>query len=269
MIIKLKSLIKEIVDKNSILYLGWVNKTNMKVIGFSVESGEDETHHNYMLGLPYEWRTESDSNLIRWRYRRDINSVYWWEFNKPTEEEKQSVENWIGDNLKIKHPTHKIIPTDKNNMNFYMSHGEDTINESKQHLTLYHGTNNNTFDNLLRFPQNPSHILPFGIHLADNIDVANKYGKFILSVEVVFNKLYDATGIPDKLAIEIAGRKYRPGMTSAEALDAGGRGAWNTTHAENMLERYGYDGIIYKDKSGSNNYIAFRPDQVKIINRNI
>jgi len=50
--IKLKDLIQELLDKNATLYLGWVNKSNLKVIGFDIQSGEDETHHNYLMGLP-------------------------------------------------------------------------------------------------------------------------------------------------------------------------------------------------------------------------
>lgn len=124
--IKLKHIIREIlVDRNAILYLGWVNKINLKVMAFDIQSGEDETHHNYLMGLPPEWRNESDVNLVRWRYRKDINTIYWWEFNNPTDEEKQSVEHWIKSNLGKSQPEHRIIPTDRNNMNFWKSHGED------------------------------------------------------------------------------------------------------------------------------------------------
>lgn len=126
--IKLKDLIGELLDKNAILYLGWVNRTNLKVIGFDIQSGEDETHHNYLMGLPPEWRGQADRNLIRWRYRKDINAVYWWEFGEPTDEEKQSVEQWISDNLRSKHPSHRIIRTggyQLSDPNFLKSHGED------------------------------------------------------------------------------------------------------------------------------------------------
>jgi hypothetical protein len=123
--IKLKSLLKEIVNKNATLYLGWINRTNLKVIAFDIQSGEDETHHNYLMGLPPEWRGESDTNLIRWRYRHDINIIYWWGFQTPTDEEKQSVERWIKDNLRKLNPEHRIIPANRDNINFWKSHGED------------------------------------------------------------------------------------------------------------------------------------------------
>lgn len=117
--------LQEILDKNAILYLGWVNRNSLKVIGFDIQSGEDETHHNYLMGMPFEWRNEYDSNLVRWRYRKDTNVVYWWEFSKPTDEEKESVELWIKSNLNNSTPQHRIIPSDRNNINFWKSHGED------------------------------------------------------------------------------------------------------------------------------------------------
>ena len=124
--ISLKSLIREtLVDKNARLYLGWVNKTNLRVMAFDIQSGEDETHHNYLMGLPDEWRAESDGNLIRWRYRRDTNTVYWWQFSTPTDDEKYSVEQWVSANLGKNRPEHRIIPTDRNSMNFWKSHSED------------------------------------------------------------------------------------------------------------------------------------------------
>jgi len=123
--IKLKDILFELIDKNAILYLGWVKRNNHDVMGMDIQSGEDETHHNYMLGLPPEWRNEFDSNLLRWRYRKDINIVYWWEFGNPTDDEKEAVEHWIEKKLNQKNPSHKIIPTDKNNMTFWKSHGED------------------------------------------------------------------------------------------------------------------------------------------------
>lgn len=124
--IKLRSLLQEyLLDKNAILYLGWIKRDSLKVIGLDIQSGEDETHHNYLMGLPPEWRGNSDSNLIRWRYRRDTNTLYWWEFSKPTEDEKEAVEQWIFVNLKQRNPSHKIIPVNRDNMNYWKSHGED------------------------------------------------------------------------------------------------------------------------------------------------
>lgn len=125
MTIKLKEILLEALYKNAILYLGWIKRNNHDVMMFDIESGEDETHHNYLMGLPPEWRNETDDNLIRFRYRKDMNTVYWWEFSPPTEDEKISVEQWIGKNLGQKSIEHRIIPANRDNMDFFKSHGED------------------------------------------------------------------------------------------------------------------------------------------------
>ncbi len=130
--IKLKSIIETLLtevllDKNAILYLGWVKRNNLAVIGVDVTSGEDETHYNYLMGMPPEWRDQPDSNLVRWRYRKDLNIIYWWEMSKPTEEEKAAVEDWIQTNLHQSRPAHRIITVGnrRNDPNFWKSHGED------------------------------------------------------------------------------------------------------------------------------------------------
>jgi len=126
--IKLKSILQEaLLDKNAILYLGWVKRNNLEVVGFDVTSGEDETHHNYLMGMSPEWRGQSDNNLVRWRYRKDMNAVYWWEVSEPTEDEKEAVEKWIVSNLRQQHPSHRIITVgnQQSDPNFLKSHGED------------------------------------------------------------------------------------------------------------------------------------------------
>jgi hypothetical protein len=126
--IKLKSLLEEsLLDRNAILYLGWVKRNNLKVVGFDIESGESETHYNYLMGLPPEWRNEMDNNLVRWRYRNDINTLYWWDFGEPTEDEKKAVEVWIQTNLGQSHPAHRLLSSGKqaSDPHFWKSHGED------------------------------------------------------------------------------------------------------------------------------------------------
>ena len=117
------------------LYLGWVNRSNLKVAGFNISIGDDETHHNYLQGMPPEWRGESDANLIRWRYRKDTNTIWWWSGTPPTDDEKVEVEHWIETNLKVKKPAHKQIvippfghPKYPYGMGYYDAHG---MNESK------------------------------------------------------------------------------------------------------------------------------------------
>lgn len=117
------------------LYLGWVNRKNLKVTGTQVEPGDDETHHNYLKGMSPEWRGESDNNLIRWRYRRDTNTIWWWSGTPPTDDEKVEVEHWIETKLKVKKPGHKqiVIPPFGHKqypygMGYYDAHG---MSESK------------------------------------------------------------------------------------------------------------------------------------------
>lgn len=133
-------------------------------------------------------------------------------------------------------------------------------------IDAYHGTNNK-FDKFIKQSINPSHILPFGIHFSENINVAKTYGDNIHIVKLKINKLYDATKNPDEIALEIAGRNYRKGMTSQECLDAGrGSAPYGMHNAEYILEKYGYDGVKYNDKSGSVNYIIFNENQIEYNN---
>jgi hypothetical protein len=119
----LSTLVKEILNKTNILYLGYLNKTNYNIVCFPIESGDEtETHHNYLMGLPQQWRQESDINLMRWRYRKDLNVVYWWEFNRPNDDEKEAVDLWIKKNLFKSTPSHRIILTDRSSINFIQSH---------------------------------------------------------------------------------------------------------------------------------------------------
>lgn len=119
----LSDIVKEILDKTSNLYLGWVNRSNLNIKVIGVEpNDETETHHNYLMGLPPEWRNQSDVNLARWRYRKDLNVVYWWEFNHPTEDEKNEVSQWVMKNLSKSTPIHKIISTNRNSIEFRDSH---------------------------------------------------------------------------------------------------------------------------------------------------
>jgi hypothetical protein len=75
-------------------------------------------------------KDEYDFNLVRWRFRRDKNSIYWWSFNPPDEDEKQAVQVWVEDNLGVKNPQHRImyVPGDKEddlNRNRRDAHGWD------------------------------------------------------------------------------------------------------------------------------------------------
>lgn len=157
----------------------------------------------------------------------------------------------------------KIKDTIGNIRNNQLSIADNKQLNEVEKINAYHGTSNK-FDKFIKQKINPSHILPFGIHFSENINVAKTYGNNIHNVKLNFNKLYDATGNPDEIAIEIAGRRYRKGMTSQECLDAGtGSAPYGMHNAEYILEKYGYDGVKYKDKNGSINYIVFNENQIE------
>lgn len=121
----------EIIDKSANLFLGWINKQNFKVTGFDVKPNDDtETHYNYMMGMPPEWKDEPDSKLLRWRYRKDLNTVYWWSFGIPNDDEKQEVDRWLRENLGVnRRPEHRILTADADSINldddYWKSHGQD------------------------------------------------------------------------------------------------------------------------------------------------
>lgn len=121
--IHLFDILFEILNKNALLYLGWINRNNFNIKVIDIQpDDETETHNNYLIGLPPEWRNERDVNLARWRYNKRTNTVYWWEFNRPSEEEKKQVGMWIQKNLNKSIPIHKIIPLDRKSAEFFDSH---------------------------------------------------------------------------------------------------------------------------------------------------
>lgn len=99
-----------IIDRKANFYLGWVKRSNLKVVATDIhpETEDSETYNNYQRGMS-DVKDEYDSNLVRWRYRRDKNSIYWWSFNPPTDEEKQAVQDWVEMNLGVKDPYHRIM----------------------------------------------------------------------------------------------------------------------------------------------------------------
>lgn len=140
------------------------------------------------------------------------------------------------------------------------------VDEDGNPLVVYHGTDSDF--NVFRPSRPPeSHILPFGYHFTESADVAAKYGNVVMPVVLKSLKLYDATGLAvDEISKEIAGRKFKEGMHSIHALDAGGSGMYGARQAQLMLERYGYDGIVYIDPvkpEAGKSYVVFLPGQIK------
>jgi len=111
-----KKLDESLIDKNANLYLGVIKRSNLKVVGRDVEpdesgAGGEYTHDDFLRELGGEWDAMWDDEMIRWRYKRSENSIYWWYSRAhPTEDEKESVERWLMKNVGLKTtPTHKWI----------------------------------------------------------------------------------------------------------------------------------------------------------------
>jgi predicted nucleotidyltransferase len=84
--------------KDKSIWVGFVNSA-LKVVGKEVGGGLSGDNHE---SLAKKWNINR-RNWVSWRYRSDINTIYWW--TKPTEEQKTEVEYWIADrtgNINIK-----------------------------------------------------------------------------------------------------------------------------------------------------------------------
>ena len=107
---------ESLIDKNANLYLGVIKRSNLKVIGRDVEpdesgAGGEYTHDDFLRELGGEWDAMWDDEMIRWRYKKSENAIYWWYSRAhPTTDEKESVEIWLVKNAGLNTtPTHKWI----------------------------------------------------------------------------------------------------------------------------------------------------------------
>jgi hypothetical protein len=104
----LKQLIKFIISESSQknnLYLGFINKENFRVFGWPIQHSF-QSHQDFYKKLPNSWKMV---DAKPWRYRKDLNTVYWW--NSPNETEKMELLNWAKQKFGINTTTHKIINT--------------------------------------------------------------------------------------------------------------------------------------------------------------
>lgn len=101
--------IDELLEKDAELFLGFIRRDNLKVVGTHVED-EDFTHFHFQFELGGDWRNLGDSELIPWRFKKSDNTIYWW-YPKPhpNEDEKKTVEWWLEKNVNVKHPHHKMM----------------------------------------------------------------------------------------------------------------------------------------------------------------
>ena len=116
--------LNELFDKNSQLFLGFINRENFSVVGWSVNNSY-VSHQDIYERVPYSWKS---INIKPWRYRKDLNKIYWW--YGATETEKTELSHWLEKTLGVKFPQHLIITPDahfddKNRMD---SHGYE-LNE--------------------------------------------------------------------------------------------------------------------------------------------
>ena len=112
-------LVNQLLENELELWLGWVDPMNLRVIA---GNSEDCSIHPEMP----DWHDMDWAEAPRWRYRKDLNRVYWWS-ELPDQETQQALNDWIRSKLKKENPTHISIPTvarsyfDKNNVRH--SHG--------------------------------------------------------------------------------------------------------------------------------------------------
>lgn len=111
---KTEPLKENLIDKNSGLFLGFIKRDNLKVVGTSL-SNEDVSdvysHNDFKKELGDEWLRLGSEEFIPWRYKPAKNTIYWWAARlKPDEDEKEAVEYWVEKNAISKHPLlHKQI----------------------------------------------------------------------------------------------------------------------------------------------------------------
>jgi hypothetical protein len=67
------------------------------------DSGEDS--HGGLVRMDHSIDPDVDTS---WRYREDLNVVYWWK-SSPEEDRRKAVEGWIQKKLGKTNPQHKIL----------------------------------------------------------------------------------------------------------------------------------------------------------------
>lgn len=133
--INLKSLLRSVINegfKNETLYLGYVLPNNYKVVAIRGRSSEDidDLDHQTLIDK-YPRIDYSESNP--WRYRSDLNVVFWWH-KIPTQVIKDELENWIQKTTRNINPSHVVlnprgditkVDSTKRNSAFRLAHGYD------------------------------------------------------------------------------------------------------------------------------------------------
>lgn len=111
------------------IWLGWVDPMTHRVIA---SSGEEASMHDDMFNTHPETQQLDWEDAPKWRYRKDLNTVYWWG-QMPNEDVRESLDIWIEQNLHTTSPKHVRLRAvswdqeDKDNVHY--SHGTMEMEE--------------------------------------------------------------------------------------------------------------------------------------------
>ncbi len=120
-------------SKEDQIWLGWVDPSNHRVIA---ASGEEVSMHDHMFDTHPETQRLDWEDAPKWRYRKDLNTVYWWG-QIPDEDIRESLDLWLKKNLHADKPKHvrlrAVSWSDEDKTNVHRSHG--TMEESTGQTT--------------------------------------------------------------------------------------------------------------------------------------
>lgn len=142
------------------------------------------------------------------------------------------------------------------------SYKELTRESTDNKLTVYHGTDNKfeKFDTKLIGSRTDPGFFGKGIYFVDNKEVAKRWGKLVLTVELELKNPLVVSGISDFIT---KSGYISPQTTSDKALNKRNY-AKAIEQVTNSLIVKGYDGVIYPIKENKG-YVAFFPEKQAVI----
>lgn len=137
-----------------------------------------------------------------------------------------------------------------------MANFKEWLNESTGDI-WYHGSPNQ-FENFRLGKYQKDVQLGFGVHFAKDRDFAKLYGRFIYECSLFPQKILDQTKIhstEDEETYTFAKELYKRSRRS-QLIVSGGQFVFSLDvvgpqSAMKLLEKYGYDGVLYEAKYGS------------------
>ena len=100
------------------LYIGLVDDDNYRVVTAPVTRDNIRMEHSVLAKIK-----GIDFNSMKFRYRKDLNTVFWQYSDRPTQIHKDVVDEWIKNTFRLPTPHHHIGP--KNPRQINQSHGTD------------------------------------------------------------------------------------------------------------------------------------------------